>query len=89
MPFNPFPWDLEAASGESKKPPNPRSDAFMLTCTLSSLALAEMRLILARIIWDFDLTLNQNSKDWLDNMETYILWQKNPLHVHFMPRTAH
>ncbi|QBZ53332.1 hypothetical protein PoMZ_09009 [Pyricularia oryzae] len=65
---------------------NDKKDAFQpfsvgpRSCIGRNLALAEMRLILARIIWDFDLTLNQNSKDWLDNMETYILWQKNPLH---------
>ncbi|RYP50574.1 hypothetical protein DL769_010934 [Monosporascus sp. CRB-8-3] len=35
-------------------------------CLGKNLAYAEMRLILARVIWNFNLTLAEDSKNWLD-----------------------
>lgn len=45
-----------------------------------SLAYAEMKLILARIIYNFDLTLVDQEADWVDQ-DVYILWRKKPLDV--------
>ncbi len=50
----------------------------------SSLAYAEMRLILARIIYNFDMELGDENDDWLDQ-NIYILWQKRPLPVILTP----
>lgn len=47
-----------------------------------SLAYAEMRLILARIIFEFDLTLADESKDWLKNATAFTTWRKIPLYVY-------
>jgi hypothetical protein len=44
-----------------------------------------MRLILARLLWNFDLELDESSRRWKDNMKTYILWEKPPLNVKLIP----
>lgn len=51
---------------------------------LSSLAYAEMRLILARIIFNFDLKLVNEEEDWMDQC-TFILWEKGPLNIYLTP----
>jgi hypothetical protein len=50
-----------------------------------SLAYAEMRLILARIIFEFDLRLADESKDWLRNASAFTTWRKMPLYVYLTP----
>lgn len=57
-----------------------------LPCFYISLAYAEMRLILARIIWNFDLSLADRDEKWMDNNEVYTLWEKAPLMVYLSPR---
>lgn len=37
-----------------------------------------MRVILARVIWNFDLELCEESKNWFDQ-KTYTLWEKPEL----------
>jgi len=44
-----------------------------------------MRLILARIIFDFDLRLADDSKDWIDRQRSYPLWDRIPLNVYLSP----
>lgn len=39
-----------------------------------------MRLILAKVLWHFDLELCSQSQDW-PNQKSYILWDKPPLMV--------
>jgi hypothetical protein len=39
-----------------------------------------MKLILARVLFDFDLELTEESKDWA-NQKVYSFWQKPPLLV--------
>ena len=55
----------------------------LLTC--NSLAQAEMRLILARLLWNFDLELEERSQRWMDEMKMYIVWEKQPLFVKLAP----
>ena len=45
-----------------------------------------MRLILAKIIYHFDLKLASESEDWVAKQDMYILWEKVPLMVHVTPR---
>jgi hypothetical protein len=40
-----------------------------------------MRLILARILYAFDLSLDPSSADWM-NQRNYLMWEKGPLLVH-------
>ncbi|KAJ0340221.1 hypothetical protein COL922a_003655 [Colletotrichum nupharicola] len=57
-------------------------------CLGINLAYAEMRMILARVIYNFDLQLAEESRDWLrcDQHQVHILWNKPPLKVHMTPR---
>ncbi|KAK3358480.1 cytochrome P450 ClCP1 [Lasiosphaeria ovina] len=54
-------------------------------CIGRNLAYAEMRLILARVIFDFDMRLDDNSKLWIERQKTYGLWDKLPLNVYLTP----
>lgn len=45
-----------------------------------SLAYVEMRLLLTRLLWKFDLELMPESKDWYDQ-KIYIIWEKNELKI--------
>lgn len=49
-----------------------------------SLANHEMRLILAKVLWNFDLELCPQSQNWADQ-KTYSLWEKHPLMVKMRP----
>lgn len=44
-----------------------------------------MRLILAKIIWNFDMTLEERSKTWIQQ-SVYTLWDKPPLYVKIKAR---
>ena len=50
----------------------------------NSLAYLEMRLILARMLWSFDMQLAPECQDW-DNQESWIQWDKKPLLVKLRP----
>ncbi|KAG8158063.1 hypothetical protein KVR01_011824 [Diaporthe batatas] len=54
-------------------------------CIGRNLAYAEMRTIMARLIFNFDLKLAPESRGWLDQ-KVFNLWQKPPLMVHLTPR---
>lgn len=47
-------------------------------CLGRNLAYAEMKLILARCVFNFDFTPGTNARRWFDQ-QTYILWEKRPL----------
>jgi cytochrome P450 len=42
------------------------------------MAYHEMRLIIAKVLYHFDIELCPESNDW-DDQNTYILWEKKPL----------
>ncbi|KAF5869159.1 putative cytochrome p450 monooxygenase protein [Botrytis fragariae] len=54
-------------------------------CIGRNLAYNEMRVILARIIWRFDLELCPESQAW-DDQKSYILWEKPELMCKLTPR---
>ncbi len=43
-----------------------------------------MRLILARLLFNFDIELADPSDDWLDQ-KVYTIWYKKPLMVYLKP----
>ncbi|KAI1493858.1 cytochrome P450 [Biscogniauxia mediterranea] len=55
-------------------------------CLGKNLAWAELRLILARLIWNFDFELAEDSYDWMENIEVYTIYDKPKLNVHYIPR---
>ncbi|KAI0147946.1 cytochrome P450 ClCP1 [Hypoxylon sp. NC0597] len=54
-------------------------------CIGRNLAYAEMRLILAKIIYNFDMTIDDDSRGWLENQESYNLWHKPALNIYMKP----
>ncbi|KAK2814459.1 hypothetical protein FQN49_008179, partial [Arthroderma sp. PD_2] len=48
-------------------------------CIGQGMAKVELRLVLARILWNFDLELSPESMNWTDNQSIYGLWKKAPL----------
>ena len=44
-----------------------------------------MRIIFARILFDFDLKLADDSKNWKERQYAYTLWDRVPLNVYLTP----
>jgi averantin hydroxylase len=55
-------------------------------CIGKNLAYAEMRLILTRVLFEFDLELDERSKDWTDGQKAFKLWVKPALWVKVTPK---
>ncbi|TLD04263.1 uncharacterized protein PgNI_12058 [Pyricularia grisea] len=55
-------------------------------CIGKNLAYTEMRIILARMLWNFDIQLDNRSENWADNMQVFGLWDKPPQYVYLKPR---
>ncbi|KUJ13551.1 cytochrome P450 [Mollisia scopiformis] len=55
-------------------------------CLGKNLAYTEMRLILARVIWNFDMELSEGGEGWLEGQRPFNLWDKGPLMVRLMVR---
>jgi cytochrome P450 len=80
--FVPERW-LENAPAEFKKDDKSAMQAFSIgprNCLGKNLAYIEMRMILARMIWNFEMELMPESTSWKDQ-KTFILWEKHPLMV--------
>lgn len=56
----------------------------MLIVDYLSLAYLEMRLVLARLLWNFDFELADPDFAWT-NKEAFIVWEKLPLMVRIRP----
>ncbi|KAB8242340.1 cytochrome P450 [Aspergillus flavus] len=54
-------------------------------CPGKNLAFGEASLILARLIWEFDLELSPQCSSWA-NQRAYIIWDKGPLLIKLTPR---
>lgn len=50
-----------------------------------SLAYAEMRLVLARIVYDFDMKLAEGNGRWIERQRVFGLWDRIPLMVNLKP----
>lgn len=54
-------------------------------CLGRNLAYIEMRIILARVLWNFDIKIDQESVDWMRKQRIYNLWEKGPLYAYLTP----
>ena len=54
-------------------------------CLGKNLAYAEMRLILAKVLFNFDLELVDKTNDWMKNQKVFALWEKPSLMVSLRP----
>ena len=55
-----------------------------MTPLYHSLAYAEMRLILAKVVFNFDMQIADPDADWFDQ-KIFTLWDKGPLPVYLTP----
>lgn len=42
---------------------------------------AELRMIMAKVLFNFDMELADSSEDWWSTQNTFFVWQKKPLMV--------
>ena len=88
--FNPDRY-LRIEEGGHEKFSNDRLDVvnpFLLgprNCLGQNLAYAEMRLIIARLIWEFDMSICDDSRGWLKDQSNYFLWDKPALNIRLHP----
>ncbi|KAI0160236.1 cytochrome P450 [Xylariaceae sp. FL1272] len=54
-------------------------------CLGKNLAYSEMRLIMARLIWNFDISLAEDSQNWIRRQGAYTSWIKPKLNVYLKP----
>ncbi|KAK7751071.1 hypothetical protein SLS62_007057 [Diatrype stigma] len=54
-------------------------------CLGRNLAYVEMRIILARVLWNFDMKIADESKDWVSKQRVFNLWDKGPLRAFLTP----
>ncbi|KAI1121838.1 averantin oxidoreductase [Nemania abortiva] len=52
-------------------------------CIGRNLAYAEMKLVVARLVWEFDIE-NATEGDWMDQ-RVFMVWEKSPLYVKLRP----
>ncbi|KAK3896876.1 cytochrome P450 [Staphylotrichum tortipilum] len=54
-------------------------------CIGKNLAYVEMRLILVRVLWNFDLRIAEDSLDWMSRQKVFNLWEKGKLNAYLTP----
>lgn len=57
----------------------------LLMSVFLSLAYIEMRMILVRMVFNFDMELDQPEKDWMDQ-QVFFLWDKPELMIKLKSR---
>ncbi|MCJ1470805.1 hypothetical protein MMC07_009452 [Pseudocyphellaria aurata] len=57
-------------------------------CIGKKLAYAEMRLVIARLIYNFEIDLCVESQNWIDHQEVYFIWEHGPLMVQLSERDS-
>ncbi|KAI5920504.1 P450 monooxygenase No.1 [Camillea tinctor] len=81
----------ERWTGEDARFKNDRTEAMQpfgvgpRNCIGRNLAYAEMRLILAKLLYNFDISLHEDSRDWLKTQKAYVVWDKPQLNVRIKP----
>ncbi|KAK6854491.1 toxin biosynthesis cytochrome P450 monooxygenase [Apiospora arundinis] len=55
-------------------------------CIGKNLAMAEIKTILSRIIWNFDMELHSASHGWLNRQKAFTSWKKEELKVALSPK---
>ena len=44
-----------------------------------------MRVVMARMVFDFDMELSERSKNWLKEAKVYTIWKKTELFLRLTP----
>jgi hypothetical protein len=46
-----------------------------------------MKLVLAKLLWNFDFKLCKESEEWAETQKVFVLWEKRPLMVKLRKRS--
>ncbi|KAK2005978.1 cytochrome P450 [Colletotrichum eremochloae] len=85
--FIPERWlDDPSFDNDVKKVVQPFSVGYR-NCIGKNLANAELRLILSRLIWNFEIRPVVDIHKFYEDSEVFMLWEKGPMEVHLTPRT--
>lgn len=91
--FCPERWLPEAQTNPTSPFFHDNRDAFKpfstgpRNCIGRNLAYHEMRLILAKVLWNFDLGLTESCEGWAEKQRTFALWEKLPLMIRVRERS--
>lgn len=77
-------WLGEEWEGDRRKACQPFSVG-RRNCIGMNLAYAEMRVILARLVWGFDMELAEGSEGWFGELRVWLTYEKVPLMVKLRP----
>lgn len=54
-------------------------------CVGKNLAYSEMRLVISRLLWNFDVTLVPGQDDWMKRQKVFLLIEKDDLFAKLKP----
>ncbi len=83
--YHPERWLGDSAFADDRKEAFQPFHVGPRNCIGKNLAYVEMRLILARVLWNFDLQIAEDSLDWMRKQRIYNLWEKGKLNVYLTP----
>ncbi|ORY70969.1 cytochrome P450 [Pseudomassariella vexata] len=55
-------------------------------CLAMNLAYAEMRYILARLLWNFNFEIKPDCRDWTTSLRSWLIWETTPLCLVLKPK---
>ncbi|CZS95626.1 hypothetical protein WAI453_001515 [Rhynchosporium graminicola] len=86
--FVPERWLGEAGIGfENDKKTATQAFSFgPRNCIGKNLALMEMRIIMCRLVWNFDMELHPDSRGWLSRQKMFTTWHKTDMKVRLKAR---
>nr|ACD39760.1 cytochrome P450 [Hypomyces subiculosus] len=85
--FHPERWLDDPRFDNDKKDASQPFAVGPRNCIGMNLTYVELRLILARLFWNFDIKLDKSCDNWVDDMVEYFGWEKIPLMVSLTPRS--
>ena len=87
--FIPERWIDDAWASDDKKASQPFSLG-PRGCIGRNLSYMEQRLVMARLLWTFDVFLADDASEWdrdgeMKHMKAFLTWEKPPLHIKLVP----
>ncbi|KAI0110917.1 cytochrome P450 [Nemania sp. FL0031] len=55
-------------------------------CIGMALATAQFKVLLARLVWNFDIQIEEDSMNWMEKQKSYLHWDKTSLYERLFPR---